>query len=734
MKSFFKLFLLPFLILNFLFFPFLNKKSELNENYLDYQNQEINNYSEYSENSISSQQFIDDLESIPKYGTYELQSNVDFSDSKNDDVTGLELDSIRIQGNGYTLYDRDVTEIFNTTTFEVSEENGGLTYYSFFKEVDECYIYNLNFDNFMFPFGITYDSWFENLNFYNLDYQNLIFNVRSANIKDDYSYQLDDVIVNIATIGLIFQDITGLNGNYLYNCCFENINFSNNTIILFDQNISTVVSLIGGIETLGSFPNAISVYFRNIYINNIIFSNNQFISGIDNNSFTKINSEQEKYFSIFYNPFIGSATNIFHIDEQYQTNASLSEIIFNDINIYGNSNNFANYTFYSLLPSISTGVTFFGKNIYGFNLNLDIETESDNGENISIGSLSNDVYYPPLDFYYTGIYQSDLINDDVYYRYIPLDYSFSDNTSMIEQMYLDNYQVSNYNEWWYYDKLSTDQDYSLVLAGKPTIVYFSDSYYDQDEETLDFSFRLIDGRYKEPSEFDPNQYYSNYTISLIDRNNDEIIWSQYVEYPSERGANKFKISIDSELLFENNLYFEISNDYHFWEQDVNFRKYLPEIYNVSNVVEDNNLMVSYDFIDPYNLINSINISLYDNLNNQIENKTIDYNNIENDYLNSEQIIFDTEIDDPNNYYLKIEVNCNLYEFNDPNIVIKTLDDNLIQYSENSDILFRTEAILPPSDDKSLSLWAIILIILFSLILITLFIFSIYFFMIKKKKN
>jgi hypothetical protein len=75
--------------------------------------------------------------------------------------------------------------------------------------------------------------------------------------------------------------------------------------------------------------------------------------------------------------------------------------------------------------------------------------------------------------------------------------------------------------------------------------------------------------------------------------------------------------------------------------------------------------------------------------------------LQNDYLNSEQIIFDTKIDDPNNYYLEFEVNCNLHQFSEQNIVIKTLDDNLIQYNENSDIQFRTEAILPPNDNKSL---------------------------------
>jgi|ERR1051325_54566 hypothetical protein len=398
MKSFFKLFLVLFLILGFLPFVFLNNNikpnKNLNENNKNYQSEEINDYPEYSENSISSQQFIDELESIPEGGTYELQHNVDFSNAENDDATGIELNNIYINGNGYTLYNRDVTEIFNTNTFEVSEENGGLTYYSFFKELNSTEIYNLNFDNFMFPFGIVNDySRLENINVYNLDYQNLTFNVKSANIKDDYNYQLEDITVNVATIGLIFQDIKGKNETSLYNCCFENINFSNNQIVLFDENISTVVGLIGGIETLLYFPGSICIYFRNIYINNVTFSNNQFISGINNNSLSKINSEQEKYFSIFYSPFIGSATNVFQIDSISQTQAFLSEIIFNNINIYGNSNNFANYTFYSLLPSIATGVTFVGANIYGFNLNIDFQSQINNGENIGLGSLSEEGFY-----------------------------------------------------------------------------------------------------------------------------------------------------------------------------------------------------------------------------------------------------------------------------------------------------------------------------------------------------
>ena len=724
MKSFFKLFLAPILILGFLSFAFVNKNLNSNKNNINYQNEEIENYSEYSENSISSQQFIDELESVPDDGTYELQHNVDFSDAENDTVTGIDLDHITIEGNGYTLYNRDVIEIFKTNTFEVNEEHNGLGYYSFFKEFFDVQIFNLNFDNFMFPFGEINDSFLINVNFYNLNYENLIFNVESANIADDYSYQLEDINVNVATIGLIFQTVFR---STITNCCFKNINFSNNQIILFDESISTVIAPIGNVKVESE-----SSYFKNIYINNITFSNNQYISGINNDLFIESSSQQEKYFSIFYSPFIGSTTNNFEIDIKNESIMELDEIIFNNINVSGNNNNFANYTFYSLLPPISTGVTFYGENIYGFNLNLDIQSQLNNNENIGVGNLTSEVYYSSENFYYTGIYQTDWI-DDVYYQNIALDYtSFLDDESMVEQIHYNTLNLDNSSYFWYYDKLDVDQDYSFALIDKPMIVYEGNHFYDQNNETMSLSFKLLDGRYNKPSDSNQNVYYSNYTINLINRENNETIWSGYVKYVSER-ENKFEISIDSELLFENNLYFEISNDYHTWEQDVDFRKYLPEVYNVSNIIDNNNLIVSYDFIDPYNLINSINISLYDNLNNQIENKTIDYNNSEiEDHLNSEQIIFNTKIDDPNNYYLIFDVNCNIHQFGNQNIVIKTLDDNLIQYNENNDIQFREESIIPPDNNESISWWIIFLIVIFALILISIFIFAFYY--IQRKNN
>jgi hypothetical protein len=310
MKSFLSYFLVLFLILVFLPFVYLNNnlnsRKILDENNKNYKSNEIEDYSEYSENSISSQQFIDDLESVPEYGIYELQSNVDFSDAKNDDVTGIELNGITIYGNGYTLYNRDVTEIFNIDTFEVSEENNGLEYYSFFEEINNCVFYDLNFDNFMFPFGNVKISYFENVNFYNTNYENLTFNIKSSNINDKFSNNGGDfnlIDINIATIGLIIQ--TSLDTEFC-NCCFENINFLNNEILLYDENISTVVSLIGN-YTIGG-EGRFNSDFKNIYVNDISFINNQFISKINNNLFFE-NEEQEKYFSIFYSPFIGSINN-----------------------------------------------------------------------------------------------------------------------------------------------------------------------------------------------------------------------------------------------------------------------------------------------------------------------------------------------------------------------------------------------------------------------------------------
>ncbi|BDV03233.1 hypothetical protein [Candidatus Hepatoplasma crinochetorum] len=731
MKSFFKI----FLILSF--FIFLNKNTielnkNLNDDNINYQNNELNDYSEYSNNSITSQQFINDLKSISHDGgVYELQHNVDFSNSENDDVTGIELNGITIYGNGYTLYNRDITEIFNTDTFEVSKENNGLEYYSFFREINNCVFYDLNFDNFMLPFGNVNISYFENVNFYNTNYENLIFNIKSPNINDKFSNNGGDsnlININISTIGLIIQ--TSLDTEFC-NCCFENINFLNNEILLYDENISTVVSLIGN-YTIGG-EGRFNSDFKNIYINDISFINNQFISEINNDFFFE-NEEQEKYFSIFYSPFIGSINNSDTSKDSYNWNiTNWEQIIFNNINVSENSNNFSNYTFYSLLPPISMYVTFYGKNIYGFNLNLDVESQLNNNENIGIGNLESPNYYNEDNFYWTGIYQTNWIND-VYYQNIALDYtSFSDNESMIEQISQNNYNYSEFEDWWYYNKLNYNQDYSLVLADKPKIVYQSDDFYDQDEETINFRFRLIDGRYNSIYSNSLN-YYSNYDLNLINKNNNEIIWSGYVEDISWRDSNEFEISIDSNLLFENSLYFEISNDYHTWKQSVDFRKYLPEIYNVSNMIESNNLIVSYDFIDPYNLINSINISLYDSLNNEIESKKIDHNNLENNnYLDSEEVIFDTKIDDPNYYYLEFEVNCNLNKFDDPNIIIRSLDNNLIQYNENNYIQFRTESIVPPHNNESISWWIIFLIVIFSLVLISLFTFLIYYFQ-KNNKN
>jgi hypothetical protein len=44
-------------------------------------------------------------------------------------------------------------------------------------------------------------------------------------------------------------------------------------------------------------------------------------------------------------------------------------------------------------------VTFYGKNIYGFNLNLDIQSQLDNNENIGIGNLEAANYYNEDNFY-----------------------------------------------------------------------------------------------------------------------------------------------------------------------------------------------------------------------------------------------------------------------------------------------------------------------------------------------
>lgn len=741
MKKFLNYFLIPLLILNFISFNFLNDNLKFNvddEININYQNQATKNNLKYSENSISSQQFIDDLESVPRSGTYQLEANVDFSDSKNDDLTGIKLEDITISGNGYTLYNRDITEIFNTYTFELSEEHNGLGYYSFFQEISGCIIYNLNFDNFMLPFGIVTDSIFRNVNFYNFYYQNLTFNIVSANISDDYEYDAfenNNINANIATIGLVFQEI-----NYdgepfkseIDNCCFENINFSNNIIILFDYSISTVIAPIGGVQTLLNSV-FIQINFNDIYINNIEFSNNKFISGItDDNLFFTKDSEQEKYFSIFYSPFIGSATNDFGLDSFNDYVIQFDNIIFNNINVFDNINNFANYTFYSFLTPILTGITVYGQNIYVFNLNLNIQSQLDNNENVGVGNLSNPDaknYFPEY-FYYTGIYQTDWIND-VYYRYIVLD-NFLDSESMTEEIYNHRAFASFSDDKWYYDKLSIDQDYSLILADKPIITYQNNDFYDNSNELLNINLFLIDGRY-----FGYNniyeKYYSNYTINLINKNNNETIWNGYVKV----APDGFKILFNYDyynLLLENNLYFEISNDYHTWDQDINLRKYLPEIYNVSNIVDNNNLMISYDYVDPYNLINSIDISLYDNSNNLLESKIIEYNDSQiNYYLNSEETFFETKIDDPNNYYLKFEVNCNIHRYGNPNIMIYTLRDDLIQYNENNYIEFRTQSI-EPDNDKSIAIWLIVLIVIIILISIAIVIFLIYYFKTKKKNK
>jgi hypothetical protein len=55
------------------------------------------------------------------------------------------------------------------------------------------------------------------------------------------------------------------------------------------------------------------------------------------------------------------------------------------------------------------------------------------------------------------------------------------------------------------------------------IVYEGNHFYDQNNETMSLSFKLLDGRYNKPSDSNQNVYYSNYTINLINRENNETI-------------------------------------------------------------------------------------------------------------------------------------------------------------------------------------------------------------------
>ncbi|BDV03778.1 MAG: hypothetical protein HPPSJP_4990 [Candidatus Hepatoplasma scabrum] len=700
--------------------------------------EEDEQFAKYEENSISSQEFIDDLRNVPQDGVYELQSNVDFSDSENDDITGLSLEHMFIDGNGYTLYNRDATAVFDTTTFDVTEEHDGIKYYSFFQEIYDVTIADLNFDNFMFPFGNINHVFLYNVNIFNTTYQNLIFNIYSSNISDSFSYKLNDWTVNIATIGLIMNNFDGSIWIASY---FDHINFIDNQINLYDQNVTPVISLIGSakLQTQGddwwhgnweAHPENI---FDTIYINNITFANNEFNIKNSNQDHFLLENPSDHFYGIFYNPFIGCLINDYDLDFQLRTNIYFHSIIFNDINVYDNINNSESYTSYSILPAINNSVTIHGENIYLFNLNFDIMNAINEKEKIEVGLLFvNDAFYTFLNLDYSGFYQNELIDPSIYVNFIFLK-KYSNDTEMIYQINQNNAGDEDLLDIWYYGKVESEQDYSLILPEKPTMVCGGGNLYqlNSNDDTTSVRFYLKKGfiDYRDED-------YFEYTINLIDGTSNEIIWTDQA-YPRH---TSFLIDINLDLMYQNNLYFQVSDDEKIWEpQYLDFREFFPELYDVNSSVDNNILTISYQIYDPYQLTRFIDISLYNKDNLKLEIEEIDYTLSSNqNQIEENEITFDTEItDDFNNYYLIFEVYCGIYFLSinfspqsvDPDSVAK-LNDQFIKYSNDNDIIFLLESIYP--DDLNLfPIWAIILISL-AFFLFIVFIILICYFLIKKK--
>lgn len=673
--------------------------------------------------------FIDDLNNLSPGDTYELKSDIDLSDLSDLDTIEL-LDNITLNGNGHKIYNRTLEDKKDFTL-----ENDSKELY-FFKEIKNSIINNLTFENVLFPIYDLFESSLVNVNFKNTSYEEMQFTIN----KFDKLFEENDGIIHSFTIGLF---LLKMENSTINNFTAENISFNNNVIDNHEETLdiekNIIVSMIGYVdEIIDSESDNPTNIFKNIYIDNIIFSDNFFI-GTSLYDWTEETSiDYGSLSSIILTPTIGGIVG-------YKENDSYAKLttdftVIDNITFANNKSEITNNTtsletgsgqgiFYSLGSVVNVGTQLTFSNAYVFNLNI----EQDEALNTLLltGFMTTLNNYEGISKAFTKtkeayFYQEDLLNEFLGFSNIL--YQSSTYNTMIENINIgtiDSEQNSNeVVELW--DENVWEKQKELTSVDKAEKIVYHNTPWIDSQENFDYQKDkiTINGKFRKGS-FQEDKW--NITIE----SEDTTFFTKENLLPNEEVKINFKTD---ELLNPNkNIFLNfVSGEMIDFKTIFDTSNIVPKITNVTNqwniiktgkIEKPKKLKLIINFENTFNYQINFVIKLF---NGQKLVEKVDKTLI--DSVAEKQITFISttlfpEIKTFDNYYYDINIS-----FINQNNVEERIYDNIINYDNDNSLISYQHY-----KEKKSSNWIIIVSIIV-LILLLFFVIYLIIFFVKRKNN
>lgn len=617
---------------------------------------------------MSGQEFVDDLNALGANQTYKLDSDVDLSDLPMG--TAIEpLEKVTIEGNYHTIYNRSLDDTINLTNLA-----DGVY---LFKSIEETTINNLIFDNTPFVFQSVVNSDLNNVNFINTHIDNKTINTTPSSVFVESS----SVNTKATGIGLFIEFFA--NSSWT-NSVIDNVSFSDNVI-----NNKTSASDIGTIfvspisyikETQKSSASVITDAneFQNIFVNNLSYENNVF-QGSDLSSKTTTSAyDYGNASSIYFSPLFAASFG-------YKTNDSYAKInvnnlVVNNLTYINNKSTITNNTingynrgqgiFYSINPAFIVGSQLKIEQSYLFNLDINNEMDPETLINTGYVNSLNNYGNPSKGYTITNLsyyYQNQNLRD--YNGFDSVLYKYTDYQTMIDSINIASPTTKNAMNWdenlWEIKQLASDQDPTLYM------------HYDLWVSNSDLTFNSQNIAFK--GVFRTGNFSSG-------------VWDVAISSGSNTFERSYQSGKDIQEILLTETIFDPTTDLivTFSQNDVSYTKridtsyFIPKITRVYNNVVDDKLEVSVDFINNYGYDLAFDIKLYrkNDLIEKFEKQLIDPEISVNNVTFTSLTTF-IEDDDYSDYYFDVEIN---YATDGQNW--SSIYDGIINFDDTSLINYR----------------------------------------------
>lgn len=671
-------------------------------------------------NNSPAKDFVDDLNNIAPGETYNLQEDIDLSELTVED--NINFDGITLNGNGHKIYNRTLQ---NKKDFDFGTEAESKPYY-FFQTIENSTIKNLTFDNVLFPFYDLDHCTLINVNFENTIYEDINFTIDSfeENFSEDKR-----IHINTSTIGLFILKTE----NSVFNKMeIKNLKFQNNTITNSDSNddqeATIMISTIGYIkEKNGAGSKTQTNLFTNIYLNEILFENNNF-TGLPLFDWEKYSKDSPTDYgsqsSIVLSPTIGGIIGWKNLDSYAKVTSNY--VILDDITF---ANNISTITsnkifdtgngqgiFYSLGSVINVGAQLTINNTYLFNFNVINDSSVVGDTQFLTGFITtlNNYVEPSKAFIKADcnyFYQENLLEE--FLGFSTIIFQHSTYQTMVNNI---NFGTTTNGENWdenlwsktminLFDEKGEQTTIEKILYHKnPWIDSIDGFQYKEKKTSIEGYFRIgaFENKDWEVTITTNNNgiIYHNKNLSIGKKTKANFLTKELLD-PTDTPQLNF-VSGDSEV---NNI--------------LDTTEIVPKITKVTNnKTVDNKVNLNIDFSNNFNFFIKMSINLYKK-QNLIEKKdftSLDQNG-ELSFITNKT--FD-ENEDWSQYYYDINI-----EFTDINNQNQKIYDAIINYDNESLISFAHYK-------EKISWWVILIIVILIFLLIFLILLIVFF--IKRRKN